>query len=36
VAIVGAIGHVEGGAHRRLLDLLALWGITRELLAPPE
>lgn len=35
VAIVGAIAHVEGGAYRRVLDLLALWRITRALLAPP-
>jgi pimeloyl-ACP methyl ester carboxylesterase len=33
VVIVGAIGHVEAGARQRLRDLLALWRITRELLA---
>jgi len=32
VVIVGAIAHVEGGGHRRILDLLLLWAITRELL----
>ncbi len=34
VAIVGAIAHVEGGAHRRAGDFLALWAASRELIAP--
>jgi len=36
LALVGAIGHVEGAAGRgRPADLLRLWLITRELIAGP-